>query len=369
MTDVRTLFRWVGGAITVVSTLFAFAFGLSLSSNGHIALVVAIVFACAAIGSAFIWPFVADALGKRRWVHACFIALFAVLFTGTDVVTNFGSISWQRGMTVQSLEVESACNDNACGKQAENQKTLKLWEDRRARLLAEKPWLATVSTEALRDDLVRSSEAILKESSRGGCGPICRRLKLRNSELSTRFAAAEQFSDISKSIAATRRKIASARNASANPDEAAAPALLQNAALEHFFKLARNPSEISKQSTDQSAIWVIAALLTLAAVGANYLGWWGIGTGTRFGSHAPPAAPDGPRIKHPVAMIVGRPSLTRLALAGIAMVILGAATVAVFDRALGWQGLLFSAPIVFLLGSGAAWWIAEVDWPPSGDAD
>lgn len=368
MTDLRTLFRWVGSAITAVSALFTFAFGLSISPNWHIAIAVAIAFSCAAIGSAFIWPFVANEVGKRRWIHACFIALFAVLFTGTNVLTNFGSISWQQDLNSQRPERQNTCNDDACGEQAKNQKTLKLWEDRRARLLAEKPWLATVSTEALRDDLVRSSEAILKESSRGGCGPICRRLKRENTELSARFAAAEQLSDISKNIAATRRKIASANKASAKPKEATAPALLQNAALEHFFKLARNPSEIAKHSTNQKANWVIATLLTLAAVGANYLGWWGIGTGTRFGSQAPPAAPSASGIKHSVAMIVGSPSISRLGLAGLATVILGAATVAVFDRALGWQGLLFSAPIVFLLGSGAAWWVAEVDWPPSGDA-
>ena len=82
MTDVRTMFRWVGGAITAVSALFTFAFGLSMSANRYTALVVAVALACAAIGSAFIWPFVADALGKRRWIYASFVALFAVLLTG-----------------------------------------------------------------------------------------------------------------------------------------------------------------------------------------------------------------------------------------------------------------------------------------------
>ena len=91
MTDVRTMFRWVGGAITAVSALFTFAFGLSMSANRYTALVVAVALACAAIGSAFIWPFVADALGKRRWIYASFVALFAVLLTSADVVTNFGS--------------------------------------------------------------------------------------------------------------------------------------------------------------------------------------------------------------------------------------------------------------------------------------
>jgi len=332
------------------------------------AFVVAVALACAAVGSAFIWPFVADALGKRCWVYACSIALFAVLFTSTDVVTNFGSISWQRATSVQRAQIQDVCDDDACGTKAENQKNLRMWEDRRARLLAEKPWLATVSTESLRQDLVRSSEAIRKESSRGGCGPKCRRLMREHSELRKRFAAAEQLSDISKSIASARRKISSARNASAKLDEATGPVLLQDAALKRFFTLKRDPSEIVTHSTDQSMNWVIAAFLTLGAVGANYLGWWGIGSGTRFGSHAPPAAQSMSRTKNPISMIVGRPSFARLALGCLATVILGAATVAAFDRVLGWQGLLFSAPVVFLLGSGAAWWITEIDRPPSGDA-
>ena len=144
--------------------------------------------------------------------------------------------------------------------------------------------------------------------------------------------------------------------------------MLQNAALKRFFTMKRDPSEMAKPSTDQSMNWMIAAFLTVAAAGANYLGWWGIGTGTRFGSRAPPGAPLAPRVERPATMSVGSPSLTRLTLAGLATVILGATTVAVFDQALGWQGLLFSGPVVFLLGSGAAWWLAEVDWPQSGDA-
>ncbi len=367
MTDVRTLFRWVGGVITAVTALFAFAFGLSMLSNWYVALVVAIALACAAVGSAYIWPFVADALSKKRWVYACFIALIAVVFTGTGVVTNFGSISGQRGTNLQRPGGENVCNDDACGALPEHQKTLKLWEDRRSRLITEKPWLATVSTEALREDLVRSSKAIRRESSRGGCGPICRRLMREHSELSKRFAAAEQLSDISKTIASTRRKIASARKTSAKADEAAGPVLLQNAVLERFFTLTRNPSETARNSTDQSVNWIIAALLTFAAAGANYLGWWGIGNGSRFGRHAPPGAPIAPRIAHRIKMTVGSPSLTKLALASFATVIFGAATVAVFDQALGWQGFLFSGPIVFLLGSGAAWWIAEVYQPSSSD--
>lgn len=368
MTDVRTMFRWVGGAITAVSALFTFAFGLSMSANRYTALVVAIALACAAIGSAFIWPFVADALGKRRWIYASFVALFAVLLTGADVVTNFGSINWQRETSVQGPQIPNVCNGDACATRAENQKNLKLWEDRRAELLAKKPWLATVSTEALRDDLVQSSQAIRKESNRGGCGPKCRRLISKYSDLSQRFVAAEQFSEISRNIATARRKLSSARQASAKPDEGAGPVMLQNAALKRFFTMKRDPSEMAKPSTDQSVNWVIAAFLTFAAAGTNYLGWWGIGTGTRFGSRAPPGAPLAPRVERPATMSVGSPSLTRLTLAGLATVILGATTVAVFDQALGWQGLLFSGPVVFLLGSGAAWWLAEVDWPQSGDA-
>lgn len=368
MTDVRIMFRWVGGAITAVSALFTFAFGLALSSNWYTALVVAIALACVAIGSAFIWPFVADALGRRRWVYASFIAVFAMLLTGIDVVTNFGSISWQRGTSVQDAQIQNVCSDDACAAQDENQENLKLWEDRRTELLANNPWLATVSTEGLRDDLVQSSQAIREESNRGGCGPKCRRLISKYSDLSQRFVAAEQFSEISRNIATARRKIASAHQASAKSDEVAGPVMLQNAALKRFFTMQRDPSETAKPSADPSLSWLIAAFLTLAAAGTNYLGWWGIGTGTRFGSRAPPDAPLEPDAEHSATMLVGNPSLTRLTLAGLATVILGATTVAVFDQALGLQGLLFSGPVVFLLGSGAAWWVAEIGWPKSSDA-
>jgi len=365
MTDVRKLFRWAGGVLTAVSALITFAFGLSISSNLYVAFLVAIALALVAAGSAYIWPFVADAMRKRRWISVCVIGLFAVLFTGADVLTNFGSISGQRETNVQRLAAQDVCKGNACGTQAENQKNLKLWEDRRARLLTEKPWLATVSSEALREDVVGLSAAIRKESSRGGCGPKCRRLMRKHSQLSKRLTAAGQFSDISQNIAATRRQLASTRNeTSAASDEAMVPALLQNAALTRFFSVKRDPFEARQNSNYRGANWVFAALLTLAAAGANYVGWWGIGSGTRFGSRAPPAPP---RRRHPATTFVGSPSLTRLTLASLAIVILGATTVAVFDQAFGWRGLLFSAPIVFLLGSGAAWWILEIEWPLSGN--
>ena len=367
MTDVRTLFRWVGAAITAVTALLAFAFGLSTLSNWYLALAVAVAFAFVAVGSAYVWPFVADALSKRRWIYACFVTLFAVLLTGTVVLTNFAAISGHLETESEPSKIADVCNDDSCGAISEHQETLKSWEDRRNRLLADKPWLASVSTEALRDDLVRSSQAIREESNRGGCGPKCRSLIRKYSDLSERFVAAQQFSDVSKNIAATRRKIASARKASAKPDEAAGPVLLQNAALTRFLTLQRDPTKTEQNSTDQRVSWIIAAFLTFAAIGANYLGWWGIGGGTRFGSQAPPGRSISSRITHNIQMSVGSPSLARLTLAGLSTALLGAATVAVFDQALGWQGLLFSGPIVFLLGSGAAWWVAEVYRAPPSD--
>ncbi len=62
-------------------------------------------------------------------------------------------------------------------------------------------------------------------------------------------------------------------------------------------------------------------------------------------------------------------AVVRLALAGLALLVLSAAEAAVFDQVLGWQCILFSAPIVILLASGAAWWIAGVNFRSSGEAN
>lgn len=96
-------------------------------------------------------------------------------------------------------------------------------------------------------------------------------------------------------------------------------------------------------------------------------------TKKRFVTASTPRVPPMIRAQMVARTVIDAPNFAALAslrrnqaaTAGVATVILGAATVAVFDQALGWQGLLFSAPVIFLLGSGAALWAAEVSRPRS----
>jgi hypothetical protein len=279
MTDhlepLRIGFRRLGLVLTVVSAALTGLFGITMSSNWLLAVLIAVGLMCATVCSAYAWPFVADYARRRSYVAAGIGAVFACLSTFADLTTNFGSIAWQRGANIEEANVSTVKYDDSRAKVIENRANLELWKGHLAKLEGENAWIATVTADALRANLDSADEAIRQESKRGGCGPKCLKLKETKAELEKNIALAEQKADLTTKIAATQALVDKYRDESSQVVKVDSAAQKQNISLASMFTLSLDPTVEAQHWTDKGVAWLVALFFTFGAMGANFLGWTG----------------------------------------------------------------------------------------------
>lgn len=287
----RLGFRRIGLILTIVSACLTGMFGLTMSSHFVLAVLIAIGLMCAAVASAYVWPFVASSLTDRRYGTAAFLAVFGALVTTTDLTTNFGSIAWQRGANLDEAKVSTVKYDDSRAKVEENRANLKMWKDHLAKLQTENAWVASVNADGLRANLDAAQKAIDIEAGRGGCGPKCLGLMKEKAGLEERIALAEQASDLTKKIDATQKLVDKYREQSAATEKVESAAALQNASLASMFTLTLRPTEEAQHWTDKGIAWLVAAFFSFGAMGCNFVGWSmpGFG-GSRKDAGLPPPA-------------------------------------------------------------------------------
>jgi hypothetical protein len=269
----RIGFRRLGVVLTVVSAALTGLFGITMSSNWLLAILIAVGLMCATVCSAYAWPFVADYARRRSYVTAGVAGLFAVLSTFADLTTNFGSIAWQRGTNIEEATVSAVKYDDSRAKVEENRANLELWKNHLAKLEGENAWIATVTADALRANLEAADEAIRQESKRGGCGPKCLKLKETKAELEKNIALAEQKADLTTKIEATQKLVDKYREESATVVKVDSAAQKQNVSLASMFTLSLDPTVEAQHWTDKGVAWLVALFFTFGAMGANFLGW------------------------------------------------------------------------------------------------
>lgn len=269
----RLNFRRLGIVLTVVSACLTGLFGVTMSTNPLLAILLCVGLMGATIGSAYIWPFVAASLRDRAYISAGFMIVFGGLFTVTDLTSNFGSIAWQRGTNIDEAKVSEAKYDDSRAKVTENRENLALWKSHLAKLEAENAWLPTVTADALRANLAAADEAVTQERKRGGCGPKCLKLMETKAELEKNIALAEQKADLTSRIAATQKLVDEYRDQSAAVEKIESAAMLQNVSLASMFTLTLDPTEEAQHWTDKGVAWLVALFLTFGAMGANFIGW------------------------------------------------------------------------------------------------
>lgn len=272
LTPLRQQFRRVGLVLTIVSAVLTAAFGYTLGSNIVMALLLALGLAAATFASAYVWPFIADAW-RRPGPSAALLTAFGILVTGTDLATNFGSVSWQRTTEIQSAAVQNIKFDDRRDAVSEGKASLELWTKRLQALEAEHAWTATVTATALRAELPAIEEAIRQEAARVKCGPKCLALKEKKAALEMRIALAEEKADLTKKIEATKRLLAERRDVAAETKKAESAGLLQNTALASMFTLSLAPSTEAQHWTDKGVSWLVAAFFAFGAMGCNWVGW------------------------------------------------------------------------------------------------
>lgn len=270
---VRKMFRRLGLGLTVCSAALTGLFGLTMSHHWFLALLVAAGLMCASVASAYVWPFVSEAVHGRHWFAAGLLASFGMLVTTTDLTTNFGSIAWQRTTDIQVAAVQNTKFDDRRDAVSEGRASLEMWTKRLAALQTEHAWTATVTATALRAEIPAIDEAIAQESRRVRCGPKCLALKEKKASIESRIALAEERADLTKKIEATKAVLASHREKAADTKKADSAALMQNLSLASMFTMSLQPTEAAQHWTDKGVAWLVAAFFSFGAMGCNFLGW------------------------------------------------------------------------------------------------
>ena len=228
---------------------FDFGWGVSLKH----ALFLAILSAVAAFG-----PMAAEMLWSRgRKGVSIATALVCIPLLAIEFYSHAGYTAGLRGSNIETATVQNAKWTNSQDAVSEDKTNLAMWTKRLADLEAQNAWVATVTADALRARLASANLAIEQEAARGGCKAKCLERTRERDDLMSKIALAEEKSELTKKIEATKRVLASARDTAANTEHKSSAVAHQNESLKKWVALAINAgapvSAVQAEAAEQSA--------------------------------------------------------------------------------------------------------------------
>jgi hypothetical protein len=276
--SVRKAFRIAGGLLTFVTCALAFTFGLSVKSDvDGLRWLVALGLVVAAFCSAYIWMFVAEAY-RRRDPALTMLAVFACLFTATDLTTAFGTLSFHKSSDIHEAQVSKVNYDDVGAEIASNAEAADAMEQRAKELEKANGWIGKVTAVGLRSDISVKEHDIATEKARGGCGPICGRMMKEKAALEKQLALTEQYSDLRNQIEASRKAASNFRQKRGGMEVKESAVVNQNMQFASLFTLSLTPSATAMHWTDKGINWLIAFFFAFGAIGCNNIGFSGAGS-------------------------------------------------------------------------------------------
>lgn len=249
---------------------------LSTKFGASIAWEMAVVYAAISIASGMLlviaWYF--RKLGVRALGNGLACA-WAVAFV-FNVWSNMGVSTSNRMGEVQRAGVMKTIFEGHGKKITENENSLKLFNEQLASLLEQNQWAGTVTADGLKkqvEDLKRSEAA---ESRLGGCGQKCRAIQNEIARLQGQIAVAEQRSDLTNRIEATKRTLASLRNDLSTTDAGISATANQSTLYAKLISwdLAANPDEAMVVVANEATGIGSAFVLALLATAVTFAGAW-----------------------------------------------------------------------------------------------
>jgi hypothetical protein len=225
------------------------------------------------IASDYVLLFISDAWKSKRYVFTAFVATGGLLVFTINLMSNVGSVGWQRETVVAAAKVQNARYDASQDGVAEDKASLALFKQQLADLTAANAWAATVKPDGLKAQVADLRKAEEAESRLGGCKAKCRAIQNQITEIQGRIAVAEQASDLTKRIEATQRVLDTKRTKAETQDKAVAAPASQAMFFASLFNASLEPTEASQLWTDKGiAVW-LALGLCIAAPLFGMLGW------------------------------------------------------------------------------------------------
>lgn len=252
---------YVGLAALAAAAAMSFAFGYDVSIKHAIFLAVLTV--VAAFG-----PMAAEMLAARgRKGVAVVVGILCVPLLAIEFYSHAGYTAGLRGSNLDVAMVQNTKWQGAQDGVTESKTDLARWEKRLADLEAANVWAPTVTAEALRAQLTSANLAIDLEAKRGGCKSLCLARTKERDEIASKVAIAEEHSELTKKIEATRRVIEKARTEAASTDHKVSAVGKQNEALRTWVAMVVNGD--TKATEFQSAAAQESANLAMAIAGTG----------------------------------------------------------------------------------------------------
>ncbi len=241
----------IGMVVLIVAAAMSWGFGAEVSWK-HAAFLACLTFV-AAFG---------PEAAHRAWTEgktgsAIAIAIVCAPLLAIEFYSHAGYTAGLRGHNIETTAVQNVRYDQRQDEVKEGRASLILWEKRLAELEAANAWSATVTAEALRAQLASANLAIEQEAARGGCKAKCLARTKDRDDLAARIAIAEEKSELTKKIEATKKVLAGAREKAIATEHKSSPVVHQNEFLAKAVALvgfgSLTPSNEIKATAEQSA--------------------------------------------------------------------------------------------------------------------
>lgn len=275
----------IGLAVLFFAAWMSFDFGYSVSlKHGAFLALLSVV---TAFG-----PEVAYKMWKDdRKPTAVILSIICVPLFAIEFYSHAGYTAGLRGHNISETKVQNVKYDGAQERVAEDKTNLKMWQERLAKLEADNAWVATVTADALRAQLASANLAIEQEAARGGCKAKCLARTKERDDLATKIALAEEKSNLTKQIEATKRILDKARDKADSTEHKSSPVVHQNEFLANVVALvgqgSLQPSSFISASTTQS----VNLAMAIVGTGLPGLAIFIAGLFRRKGSEAIETAP------------------------------------------------------------------------------
>lgn len=203
----------LGVLLLIGDTLLSAKFGWTISAEAMF--IVAAISLASGILPVVGWFFLRA--GHRPVAGAIFTAwaLFAFPF---NVYSNMGVATANRMGEVQKAGLQETTYNERKKAVAESEAKLDLFTKQLNSLLEQNAWAPTVTADALRREVESLKAERASEAKLGGCGRKCRQVEAKISETEGKIGVAEQRTDLTKQIEATKLVLAKAREDLAQTD-------------------------------------------------------------------------------------------------------------------------------------------------------
>jgi hypothetical protein len=289
--DLQRKARALGWLFTALAALMSGYAGWHLGGDStYAAVLLAALFAGLTYAVAHMLSFIELAVrNNERAIASVLGAVFCLAAFG-EYASHVAFQSSHRATNIERASIQNVRYDVAQDAMADSKASLAMWEKRLADLETANAWSAAVTAEALRAQLETAKLEVEREAARGGCKSVCLAKTKARDDLAARISIAEERSDLTRKIEATRTVLAKHRDKAVASDRGESIALNQSQlfATAATMSLAPPPSAVQWATLGIGAY--IGLLSTLLGALFNWLGSrsWGLSLGR------PSVEPPGP---------------------------------------------------------------------------